>query len=104
MFVECLALELAGSKVRINAVAVNALNTNFRAGKETGITDFENKLFLEHVAELKPLKTEQKVSIKFILPKDTYCYISYLIPRTLLMLSPGLLQANHPLLLVRYCT
>ena len=68
MFIECLALELAGSKVRVNGVAVNALNTNFRSGKESGITDFENKLFLEHVAELKPLKTEQKVTLIFILP------------------------------------
>lgn len=61
MFVQCLALELAANKVRVNAVAVSAVGTNFRVAKEVGITEFENKLFLEHVSELKPLKTEDKV-------------------------------------------
>jgi len=61
MFIECLALELADAKIRVNGVGISALNTTFRAAKD-GITEFENKIFLEHVAELKPLKTEQKVN------------------------------------------
>jgi len=60
MFIECLALELADAKIRVNGVGVSALNTTFRVSKD-GVTEFENKIFLEHVAELKPLKTDQKL-------------------------------------------
>jgi len=60
-FIECMALELAASKIRVNGVGISAINTTFRSSKETGITEFENQIFLEHVSELRPLKTAQKV-------------------------------------------
>lgn len=60
MFIECLALEVSSSKIRINGVATSANNSNFRVNKESGISEFENKIFLENVAFLKPLQ----------LPKD----------------------------------
>ena len=60
-FIECMALELASSKIRVNGVGISAINTTFRSSKETGITEFENQIFLEHVSELRPLKTAQKV-------------------------------------------
>jgi len=60
-FIECMALELASSKIRVNGVGISAINTTFRSSKETGITEFENQIFLEHVSELRPLKTAQKL-------------------------------------------
>ena len=81
-----MALELAGAKIRVNGVAVTALNTTFRAVKETGITEFENRIFLENVAELKPLKTNDKVSV----PYHSLSYSSsYLALKILQMLSCG---------------
>jgi len=61
MFIECMALELAMSKIRINGVAIAAANTDFRVSKENGLTTAENKDFLESYSQIKPLLTNEDV-------------------------------------------
>jgi hypothetical protein len=56
MFIECLALELSACKIRINGVASSANNSTFRVNKDTGVSEFENRIFLESVAQIKPLQ------------------------------------------------
>ena len=64
MFIECMALELAHSKIRINGVAPGTSETMFRIKQESGITEYENRLYLEGIVDNKPLKVaEHKVKV-----------------------------------------
>mmetsp|Transcript_10547 Transcript_10547/g.9110 ORF Transcript_10547/g.9110 Transcript_10547/m.9110 type:complete len:166 (+) Transcript_10547:477-974(+) len=59
MFIECMALELAYSKIRVNGVSAGTANTMFRIKRDVGITEYESKIYLENVTENKPLKVAE---------------------------------------------
>lgn len=63
MFIKCLALELAESKIRVNGVASNFTASGYKVTSDIACTEMENKLFLDTVAEIKPLQniTKEKV-------------------------------------------
>jgi NAD(P)-dependent dehydrogenase (short-subunit alcohol dehydrogenase family) len=67
MFIKCLALELAESKVRVNGVASNFTSSGYKVSKNIACTEMENKIFLDTVSEIKPLQniTLEKVFNKF---------------------------------------
>ncbi len=64
MYIQCLALELADSKVRVNGVASNFSFSTFRIVKDKALTEIENKIFLDSISEIKPLVTPTKEKVK----------------------------------------
>mgnify|MGYP007031673712 CR=1 FL=1 len=64
MFIQCLALDVAASKIRVNGVASTASNTIFRVSKDKGITEFENKVFLDGVSDIKPLQVPNQEKVQ----------------------------------------
>mmetsp|Transcript_46454 Transcript_46454/g.53858 ORF Transcript_46454/g.53858 Transcript_46454/m.53858 type:complete len:299 (+) Transcript_46454:65-961(+) len=62
MFIQCMALELAEKKIRINGVAPTVVETAFRVGDlKKGITTVQNQTYIDTYATVKPLKSESKL-------------------------------------------